>query len=288
MGGKQMSNEEIAARLEEVAELLELDPDVNPFRVGAYRRGAETVRDLEEPVAELLRREGRAGLRELPGIGEGLAGSIEEMVETGELDRLERLRETTDPEQAFAELPGVGPELAARIHRELGVSTLPELEQAVEDGRLRSVRGIGPVLEAHIREALQARLRRRPRAEAEPPVEELLSVDREYRQKAEGGRLRRIAPRRLNPEREAWLPVLHTERAGRQYTALYSNTAQAHEQGKTHDWVVLYYSRPDEPEEQVTVVTETHGRLKGRRVVRGREAECRRHYEAQEKVERAA
>jgi hypothetical protein len=61
-------------------------------------------------------------------------------------------------------------------------------------------------------------------------------------------------------------------------TVLFSNTARAHELGKTHDWVVIYYQK-DGPEAQCTVVTETRGPLKGKRVIRGRERECRQFYE---------
>lgn len=103
------------------------------------------------------------------------------------------------------------------------------------------------------------------------------STDRDYRRRAAEGRLRLIAPRRFNPQREAWLPVLHTERGGRVYTALFSNTAQAHRPGKTHDWVVLYCDR-DGRERQATVVTAQRGALEGKRVVRGREADCARHH----------
>jgi putative hydrolase len=110
----------------------------------------------------------------------------------------------------------------------------------------------------------------------EPDVATLLAVDREYRHDAD--RLPTIAPRRFNPSGEAWLPVLHTQRDGWHFTALYSNTAQAHQLDRTRDWVVLYYYDDEHVEGQHTVVTETHGPLTGRRVVRGREAECRKHY----------
>ena len=73
----------------------------------------------------------------------------------------------------------------------------------------------------------------------------------------------------------AWLPVLHVEKEGWYFTALFSNTARAHELGKTRDWVVIYYERDGE-EDQCTVVTERSGALRGRRVVRGREDECAR------------
>jgi hypothetical protein len=68
--------------------------------------------------------------------------------------------------------------------------------------------------------------------------------------------------------------VLHTERAGWRFTALYSNTALAHRLGRTRDWVVVYFHTDHEPEGQRTVVTETRGPLAGQRVIRGRESEC--------------
>jgi putative hydrolase len=111
-------------------------------------------------------------------------------------------------------------------------------------------------------------------AQNEPPVDLLLDIDREYREKAEGGRLSTIAPRRFNPEGTSWLPVLHAERKGWHFTALFSNTQRAHELQTTHDWVVIYfYDDAHHGEGQRTVVTETHGPRVGQRVVRGREWE---------------
>ena len=110
-----------------------------------------------------------------------------------------------------------------------------------------------------------------------PSVEELLDVDREYRQKAEAGTLQRIAPRRMNPRGEAWLPVLHTHRGARGYTALFSNTPRAHRLGTTHDWVVICVEHDGSAgERQSTVITARFGPLKGQRIVRGREDECLR------------
>jgi putative hydrolase len=111
-------------------------------------------------------------------------------------------------------------------------------------------------------------------------VEDLLDVDREYRRKARAGELRTIAPLRFNPNREAWLPVLHTTRGARHFTALYSNTARAHRLGRSKDWVVIY-NDGRVGEGQGTVVTEFSGPLQGRRVVRGREGECLQHYDVQ-------
>ena len=111
-----------------------------------------------------------------------------------------------------------------------------------------------------------------------PDVELLLDVDREYRDKAAAGALRRIAPRRQNPSGEAWLPVLHTQREGWRFTALFSNTPRAHDLHRQHDWVVLFCHDPDGLADQATVVTEWRGTLAGKRVVRGREPECARLY----------
>ncbi|MEW6272306.1 MAG: hypothetical protein AB1689_23740, partial [Thermodesulfobacteriota bacterium] len=154
------------------------------------------------------------------------------------------------------------------------------------DGRLQALAGIGAKRLAGIRDSLAHRLGRvrdgatqeaagsaRGAAGGAPPVAELLDVDREYREKSAAGRLPRIAPRRFNPRREAWLPVLHAERGRGHYTAVFSNTVRAHELGKTDDWVVLYLDGGTR-ERQYTVVTAQRGPLAGRRVVRGREDEC--------------
>jgi hypothetical protein len=136
---------------------------------------------------------------------------------------------------------------------------------------------------AAIRAALGDLLARRrvfrPSDSVGPPVEVLLDVDREYTRKAATGALPSIAPKRLNPRQEAWLPVLHGSRDRWHFTVLYSNTARAHELGRTRDWVVVYFYDDDHREGQCTVVTETRGPLTGRRVVRGRERECRAYYD---------
>ena len=111
-----------------------------------------------------------------------------------------------------------------------------------------------------------------------PGVEVLLDVDREYREKAHAGLLPKIAPRRMNPEGKAWLPVLHTRFGPWHFTALFSNTELAHELHRNYDWVVIFFSDAEGDEGQCTVVTERRGALTGQRVVRGREPECAQHY----------
>jgi Holliday junction resolvasome RuvABC DNA-binding subunit len=270
-------NRQVAQRLREAADLLERQ-EANPFRVAAYRRAAETVAALPEDVAALLEREGIRGLDALPGIGPRLASAIAQMVRTGRWAQLERLRGAVAPEELFQSIPGIGPKLARRIHEALDIDTLEDLEAAAHDGRLAEVPGVGPRRAALLRAALAGMLARtRPaqaRERAEPSVEALLDIDRQYREKAERGVLPRMAPRRFNPSGEAWLPILHAERDPWHFTALYSNTARAHELGRTRDWVVVYFSHDGGLEGQRTIVTASQGRLRGRRVVRGREEEC--------------
>ena len=110
-----------------------------------------------------------------------------------------------------------------------------------------------------------------------PGVDILLAVDQEYREKARAGSLPMIAPRRLNPEGKAWLPVLHRRYAPWHFTALFSNTERAHLLHRVYDWVVIFYEGADGTG-QATVVTERRGALTGERVVRGREPECARYY----------
>jgi hypothetical protein len=257
--------------------------------VRSYRNAAQTIRDLDTPISTLMKQDGEHLLKDLPGIGDKLAGSIKEIVTTGRLGLAERLEHETWPGQLFTQVPGLGPELARRIHDQLKISTLEELEVAAHEGRLEQVEGIGPQRAEGIRVALAGMLsqssRRRLRQairEETPPQERpsvalLLEIDEEYRRKAEQDQLRKIAPKRFNPEGEAWLPVLKTKRQGWSFTALFSNTALAHRSGKTHDWVVIYYEKAGE-QQQGTVVTAEHGPLTGKRVIRGRERECREHY----------
>ena len=274
-------NDQVAIRLDEVAQILE-EQGANPFRVRAYRRGAETLRLLPRPIDELFHEGGMPALESIPGIGESLARAIRDVIQTGRLHMLERLRGDADPETLLATVPGIGRKTAERLHHDLDIETLEDLEAAAHDGRLDTLEGLGPKRLAGIRESLAQRLGRvrppAPPAAAEPPVAELLDVDVEYRSLADAGALRLVAPRRLNPAGEAWLPILHTHRGPRHYTVLYSNTPRAHRLGTTRDWVVVYLDGGP-GSGQWTVITAHFGPLADRRVVRGREVECARLYE---------
>ena len=283
--GSPAENLQIADKLREAAELLHAQ-GANPYRVTAYRRAADTLAQLQRSVREIFDSEGLKGLDALPGVGQGIASAIAEILITTRWSQLERLRWAIEPARLFQSVPGMGPELAKRIHDTLHVDTLEGLEVAANDGTLEAVPGVGPRRAAAWRAALDRMLgrvrARRTRvpggAASEPGVDLLLDVDREYRERGEAGELKAIVPRRFNPGKEAWLPVLHALRGAWHFTALYSNTALAHKLNRARDWVVIYFYDGDHVERQRTVVTEIRGALAGRRVVRGREEECRAYY----------
>lgn len=290
-------NTDITAALDRIADLLDVQ-GANSFRVDAYRRSAQQIDKQTRQVAEWVLEADCRELESLPAIGERIAAIICEFVQEGRIGLLERLEGETAPEDLFKTVATIGPELSRRIHMELGIETLTELESAAYSGQLARVPGIGARRSKAIRDSVGALLNRSGRRRAirhwriagndkegisairpsiEPSVQTILKVDDEYRQKASSGQLRTIAPRRFNREGKTWLPILHTESKGWHFTALYSNTARAHEMGRIKDWVVIHFDR-DGTENQATVVTELSGPLKGRRVVRGREQECLDYY----------
>jgi hypothetical protein len=238
---------------------------------------------LKKLVANVLEHAGLEGLEQIPGVGDTIAHVIRDIMLHGCSGMLERLRGESDPIAQLASVPGIGKNTAWNLYEDLGIETLQELEAAAHDGRLEKLAGIGPKRLAGIRDTLAQRLGRLPKPRSssplshEPSIAEILDVDRQYREEAEAGKIKLIAPKRFNPTAEAWLPVLHTTRGPRHYTALFSNTAHAHELGMTRDWVVLFYDG-DGTERQCTVITSTFGPLQGLRIVRGREEECGRFY----------
>jgi DNA polymerase (family X) len=274
-------NVSVADRLDEVAQILE-EQRANVFRVGAYRRAAAMLRGLTQPIDQIVKTEGVEGLQKLPGIGETLARFIHQLVMTGRLPMLDRLRGESDPIALLRTVPGIGKVMAERLHDQLGIEGLEELEIAAHDGRLAGITGLGSKRIAGIRDSLAARLGRvriqRTYWQANrPPVSEVLDVDAEYRRRAASGELPKIAPRRFNPGHRRWLPILHTVRNERHYTAVFSNTPRAHQLHRTSDWVVIYYDGTG-GERQCTVITSTYGPFSGRRIIRGREPECMEHY----------
>jgi len=226
MPTKPPTNKDIAALLDRIADLLDAKGE-NPFRVRSYRTAAASISSVRQSLASLVRENGTEGLSGLKGVGEKLAGLIQEYVEKGKVELLQ------------------------------------DLERDVPEEKLKAV---------------EAKKSKHSFAKPiELPIATILEIDEEYRTQAAAGKLKMIAPRLLNPQKNAWLPLMVREYKGYKFTVMFSNTATAHKLEKTDDWVVVYYEK-GKGENQCTVVTVSRGLLKGKRVIRGREKECEQYY----------
>ncbi|MEZ0293022.1 MAG: helix-hairpin-helix domain-containing protein, partial [Solirubrobacteraceae bacterium] len=146
-----MDNAQIADRLDALAVLLELS-EANPYTIRAYRRAADVIRDAAVPVAGLVSA-GRA--RQLRGIGPGIEARLRELVETGDIAELAELeRELAPGLVGLGRYLGLTARRSIEIAQALDVRTPEELREAAAAGRLRTVPGVGPKLEAQLLDAL--------------------------------------------------------------------------------------------------------------------------------------
>ena len=149
----RVDNLTIARILNEAADLMELGQE-NPFKIRAYRNGAQVVAALPEPVSSM----NAVQLRALPGIGKDLSAKLEEIAATGTMASLAELRAKTPVSLLdIKRLPGIGPATLLTIWKDLGIATTGDLETAIREGRLRAVKGFGPKKEAALLKALAAR-----------------------------------------------------------------------------------------------------------------------------------
>jgi len=151
-----MDNAQIADRLDALASLLEL-AEANPYTARAYRRAAETVRNVPTPVTELVQ-SGR--VRDLRGVGPGIEARLRELVDTGQIAELTELERELAPDLVgLGRYLGIGARRSVQIAHALGVRTADELRAAAAEGRLRAVPGIGPKKLAEYGEAFLAAVR---------------------------------------------------------------------------------------------------------------------------------
>ncbi len=149
-----MTNLEIAAVFEQVADLLEFQGS-NSFRIRAYRNAARTIHDLPQSAAQIVADPQRK-LTDITGIGKDLAEKITTLVESGSMPMLdELLAEIPESVLAILRVPGLGPKRAALLYNELNVTTLDELRQACRDQRVRTLKGFGAKTEASILDGLE-------------------------------------------------------------------------------------------------------------------------------------
>ncbi|HEU4868189.1 MAG TPA: DNA polymerase/3'-5' exonuclease PolX [Actinomycetota bacterium] len=161
-------NEEVAQAFEELADLMQIAGG-DRFKIVAYRRVAEEVRALARDISTLDDKE----LSTLRGVGRATSSKIREVLNTGTMAKLEDARaEVPKGIREMTALPGLGPKTALLLHSELGVTNLTELDQAIKEQRLRTIKGLGKRTE----ENLTAALRRFKGKEERAPIDVALRV----------------------------------------------------------------------------------------------------------------
>jgi DNA polymerase (family 10) len=134
-----MKNKELADLFEKMADILEFK-DENPFKISAYRKASRIIGDLTQDIEEITE---QGELKNIPGIGEGMAQKIVEYLKTGKISKFEEVRKGVSDELiAIMDIPGMGPKTLSMLHREKGISNLSQLEKALEDGSLMGLFGI--------------------------------------------------------------------------------------------------------------------------------------------------
>ncbi|MBK5219914.1 MAG: DNA polymerase/3'-5' exonuclease PolX [Thermoleophilia bacterium] len=147
-----MTNAEIAAALDELGVLYELDGAVK-YRVLAYGTAAKAIRESPVSVAELAA-QGRA--TEIPGVGKTLAEKIDALLATGEIPAAVKLKAKFPPTLIeVTRVPGVGAKTARRLFEELGITSMEELKAAAESEQIREVKGLGPKAEQNVLASLE-------------------------------------------------------------------------------------------------------------------------------------
>jgi DNA polymerase (family 10) len=147
-----MKHKELADLFEKMADILEFKSE-NPFKISAYRKASRILRDLTQDIEEISK---KGELKNIPGIGEGMAQKIEEYLKTGEVSKYEEVRKgVSDQLIAMMDIPGMGPKTLALIHKERGIGNLSQLEKVVEDGSLIGLPGMGEKKVENIRRGIQ-------------------------------------------------------------------------------------------------------------------------------------
>lgn len=190
-----MTNQEIADILIHISEILDIQGE-NPFKIRAYIKAAQTIENLTYQLSSL---EDKDIIMGLPGIGEGIAKKIKELLETGKLKYYEDLKKSEyAPLIELLRIPGMGPKHAKLVHDELGVKSIEELKKAAEAGKLRELPGLGEKVEQNILQGIQQVQKFKERyslafiyPRAQNIVEELKKI-KEIKQITLGGSLRRM------------------------------------------------------------------------------------------------
>lgn len=176
-----MTNKELADVFALVADLLEIRGEVI-YKTLAYRKASESLTGLGRDVNDIWKQGGIKALLEIPGVGKAIAEKIDELLQTGQLQFLEKLKQDVPAELAeLLQIPDLGPKKVGMFYKELGVLSIAQLKEAAEAGKLRDLPGMGEKSEIKILagiESLGRRSGRLPLGSVLPFAEELLAVIR--------------------------------------------------------------------------------------------------------------
>lgn len=256
-----MTNAEIAKLLQGEAKTLAGKASAL-YRVRAYKQAAAWIAMYPRDLKTIYAEEGRAGLEKIPGVGSHLSYVLEGLLTTGAVRSVRAENAHHEPDRQTTSLPGIGPLTAARLRDEANIATVEQLAEALDraEGNLP---GLGPRRVAVLRETLAARQEPEPPAQ-EPDLADLLAVDALFR-------------RERGDQEPFHVRPLTWARGGYRYRADLDRSALAYRINRVGDRVTVAFTDGEHTGDRL-IETETVGDLTGRRVVRGREAECRRYY----------
>jgi DNA polymerase (family 10) len=144
------ANDEAAALIQELADLLSITGG-ETFKIRSYEKAARVIAGYPDDVSTL----DLAGLKKIPGVGDAIAKKVLDFNATGTIRQVEDLRaQIPAGVRALTAIPTLGPKKALVLHQELGISSVAELSEAIEQGRLRDLRGFGEKTEDNIRHGI--------------------------------------------------------------------------------------------------------------------------------------
>ncbi|GAA2591203.1 DNA polymerase/3'-5' exonuclease PolX [Actinomadura fulvescens] len=145
------ANDEAAELIQELADLLSITGG-DAFKIRAYEKAARAIAGHPDDISGL----DLAGLKKIPTVGEAIAKKVLDYLTTGTIRQVEELRvQIPAGVRALTTIPTLGPEKALAVYEELGISSVPELARAIEEGRLRDLKGFGTKTEDNIRRGIE-------------------------------------------------------------------------------------------------------------------------------------
>jgi len=149
-----MKNPEVAKLLRMMAIYLEMKGV--QFKPQAYERAAYSIEALDEDIEDFVKKKGKEGLKNLPGVGESIAEKIIEYLKTGEIKELEELKKEVPVDvETLTSIEGVGPKIVYKLYKALGIKTIEDLEKACLEHKIRRLPGFGEKSEEKILKGIQ-------------------------------------------------------------------------------------------------------------------------------------